>query len=954
MKISKTLYSFLFLASLLHQTSLVAQSDALFEKINDINIEHGTQQAISIVFHFLDTNTTNIELNKIRAYNAIGRFYEPANLNKVDSSLHYLKLSLGIAEQYQDENAIANNAQDLGILYFRIQNYDKAIPFLKQSIKIYTDNQIDKYAARSISVLSNAYIRKRNYHKALIYQQQSLTLLERNFPKGHSYIADAKHSLAAIQAKLLNYREAINYMQAAYQSYLKEDIDNYSSKIALELGFFYQQFNMPDSALYYAKLVLEQSQKTDYDNLAWIYSIMHEVYYERKEFNPALKYSQLTLDNYLLAFGERDPESAYAYFYIAQSYQLQEKWDSALTCIQKALISNHKTFSDPSLSQNPTLLDVLSVEYQLLFLEKKGEYLHQLYKASKTQEVLKESQHVFETAVEMLDSLRQDYQSPQNLLIQNSINSPVYDKAVSQLFDSYHLNPTPKHIKQSFRYIEQNRALVLNRILLEQQQLSSNEDSSILIQNYQQQKNTIEELEIQINSLKIASDTDTEKISQLQTQLVQAQQQQDQTIEVLKNTQPAYYQQYFQTPTVELAQIQEQLKAQEALIAYSVQEKEVSILKIQKGTVDFYQTTSTDSLSKLVVLFRDAILKKDDAQYLQLGYQLYQQLIEPLQLNKECSQLYILPDKSLNYLPFDALLTQKQTLKQGEFPNYAALPYLLKQVKISYTFSATTWFQQCQLAPSTNTKLVAFAPSFGDAPLALQRSPTSQVNYSLGNLKGSKQEVERIKDFFPSTLKIGEEATKTAFLAHISKAKIIHLATHGLLNEDNGSYSSIAFAPNNTEDNLLYAFELYGLDMNADLVVLSACNTALGKWKAGEGVMSLARGFTSTGCKSILMSLWAVADQSAPTIIPDFYQHLANGEDKSSALQKAKLNYLKEADANGAHPYYWASLTLTGDIVPLSTAAANPFSRNLNFLLLGGLAILLSIILVIKKRAKVA
>ncbi|MCP4442714.1 MAG: CHAT domain-containing protein [Aureispira sp.] len=321
-----------------------------------------------------------------------------------------------------------------------------------------------------------------------------------------------------------------------------------------------------------------------------------------------------------------------------------------------------------------------------------------------------------------------------------------------------------------------------------------------------------------------------------------------------------------------------------------MQEKEVSILKIKKDAIDFYQTATTDSLSQLVFQFRNAILNKEDKQYLHLGYQLYLHLIEPLQLDEDITQLYILPDNFLNYLPFDALLTQKQSLEEGKFPNYVELPYLIRKVKISYTFSATTWLQQCQLSESINSQLIAFAPSFGNAPLALQRSPTSHIDYNLGNLKGSKQEVDRIKDLFPSTLKIGEEATKTTFLEHLSKAKIVHLATHGLLNEENGAYSSIAFAPDSTNNNMLYAFELYGLEMNADLVVLSACNTALGKWEAGEGVMSLARGFTSTGSKSILMSLWAVADQSAPTIIPDFYQYLAKGEDKSTALQKAKLN----------------------------------------------------------------
>lgn len=950
MKISKFLFSFLFGICLFLQSNLIAQNNVLFEKATELVAQTQYAEAIQIVKQFLDTNTIEPIQNRIDAYNLLGGFYSPTKFNKTDSSFHYFKKSLALAKQHTNNEAIAKNAQDLGILYFRLQEYNKAIPLLKHSIQIYTDFQDHKNAARGISLLSYVYLKKRNYHKALLYQQQSVKTLEKYLPKDHYFITDAKHNLGAIHSKLQNHREAIDYILATYKIYKKSADKERIARIALDLGFLYQTFNKHDSALYYAQVILDQCSPEDHYNLTWVYSIKHEVAAKEKDFDHALKYGNIALTHALEEFGSRSPEVAYSYFYISNVYKEQKQWNIALKYIQKALIANHQTFADSSLAKNPLLTGAFSTEYQLLFLEYKAECLHLLYKKDQNKDALKESEHVFMTAIAMIDSLRQEYQVPQNLLIHNSINSAIYGKAISHLFDNYQLTLAQENLAQAYTYIEQNRAFVLNRILLKQEQLSSNQDSSILIGNYHLQKNTIEELEEQINALVIASTTDSTQLDKLQSKLVRIQQKQEQTTKELQKNQPAYYKQLFHTQPVQLKEIQKQLKPHEALIAYSVQEKEISILKIKKETIGFYQTTSTDSLSQLVVQFRDAILKKDDQEYLQLGYLLYQHLIEPLELEQETTQLYILPDNFLNYLPFDALLTQKQVVEQGKFPNYVELPYLLKKVKISYTFSATTWFQQCQLAASPNNQLVAFAPSFDNAPLALQRSPTSQLDYKLGNLKGSKQEVEDIKDLFPSTLKIGKEATKTAFLEHISKAKIIHLATHGLLNEENGAYSSIAFAPDSSNNNLLYAFELYGLEMNADLVVLSACNTALGKWKAGEGVMSLARGFTSTGCKSIVMSLWAVADQSAPTILPDFYRYLAKGEDKSTALQQAKLNYLKSADANGAHPYYWASLTLTGDISPLATTSNNNFSDKLKLLILGGIVILLLLIVVLKKR----
>jgi CHAT domain-containing protein len=115
------------------------------------------------------------------------------------------------------------------------------------------------------------------------------------------------------------------------------------------------------------------------------------------------------------------------------------------------------------------------------------------------------------------------------------------------------------------------------------------------------------------------------------------------------------------------------------------------------------------------------------------------------------------------------------------------------------------------------------------------------------------------------------------------------------------------------EDGLLYTNEVYGLQLKARMVVLSSCNTGNGMLSSGEGILSLARGFLYSGCKSVVMSMWAIDDKSGTDIVNMFYDNLLKGESKGKALKSARRNYLKTASQLRSHPYYWSSLVIYGE-----------------------------------------
>ncbi|WAC03454.1 CHAT domain-containing protein [Lacinutrix neustonica] len=125
-----------------------------------------------------------------------------------------------------------------------------------------------------------------------------------------------------------------------------------------------------------------------------------------------------------------------------------------------------------------------------------------------------------------------------------------------------------------------------------------------------------------------------------------------------------------------------------------------------------------------------------------------------------------------------------------------------------------------------------------------------------------------------------------------------------------------AFAPNGRSANKLHVRDLYNLQLNADLVTLSACESGIGKLNRGEGLMSLARGFYFSGANSIVSTLWKINDASSTQLMGDFYQHLSNRKTKNNALKNAQLDFININKENGfSHPYYWSAFVVSRKLV---------------------------------------
>jgi CHAT domain-containing protein len=308
-----------------------------------------------------------------------------------------------------------------------------------------------------------------------------------------------------------------------------------------------------------------------------------------------------------------------------------------------------------------------------------------------------------------------------------------------------------------------------------------------------------------------------------------------------------------------------------------------------------------------------SILKsKAKGNFAQSAHLLYKKLLSPILDHNSVKSIVLIPDGMLSYIPFDILL--KDTNDSSSFKNSN---YLINDYLISYQYAFS--LIKTKQSPNVNSKsqVLALSPDFdkirNQKNDTLDQQTRQGLTY-LTNLPFAKIELNNISKLFKGHFLTGLDATEGNFKEKAPLADIIHLATHSLINENNPLTSKLFLNNDQTEDGLLHTFELFNLVLKADLVTLSACNTGYGELQRGEGVISLARGFMYANVQNILMSLWAVPDQSTEKLISSFYQNIHNGLDYNESLRNSKLEYLKNSDENTAHPYYWAGFVYLGDV----------------------------------------
>jgi len=362
------------------------------------------------------------------------------------------------------------------------------------------------------------------------------------------------------------------------------------------------------------------------------------------------------------------------------------------------------------------------------------------------------------------------------------------------------------------------------------------------------------------------------------------------------------------------------------LIEYSLGEDKSFIFFVSKNSFEIFELPSHSKIKDSIKAYLKVLTNPSQENYIvqKASRRLYLELFAPLDeiMPEDVTNLIIIPDGILYYLPFETLLSSPQDRLNGE-------NYLISRFAISYMPSASS------LLFLDNKKINKPYPKelliFGNPDYSIQSSSmmkdqknSMEMLYEIYENQGyqflplpySRKEIKKISGYFPkkkTDIFLSKEASENT-IKHLSLGdyRVIHFACHSFLDETFPMRSALVLSldENFKEDGFLKVREIYNFDLNSELVVLSACRTGQGKMEGSDGVLGLPRIFFYAGAKSVVSTLWGINDRSTVDFMNYFYRGLAEGKSKAQAMRMAKIRMMK---SKYSHPYYWGAFILNGD-----------------------------------------
>lgn len=530
--------------------------------------------------------------------------------------------------------------------------------------------------------------------------------------------------------------------------------------------------------------------------------------------------------------------------------------------------------------------------------------------------------------------------SDHNRLLHELENYPLTEKAILLNHRLYHLTGNNQYLLNSLKWSEISKIVLLTQEL-ESGQGSKDSEYNIHFNKIREHETRIKKDELKLKEMEMG---DIQEHLIPKNKLLNGIINSAAELEILKNKYSKVLEPLISSRLNKhypLAEIQNKLGEKESiLIDYFYGNEVIVIHMVSSDTVIVRVIDNTksfqSSISKFIEILKFPNSPRDSLD--DLARLLAEQLLSPINTKMDIENSVIIPDGILNFIPFEVL-----------FSTFHTYPVM------RYDYSGNLFLTD--KTENNQNRYVGFAPTYTGTEAIKQSRGDSILLYGMyeynraemGPLKFNVPEVTESAQILHGKRFTGKNLSQKVFIENSKNAGIIHLALHALADDQNPDYSQFLFKSATDEDtnDPLYAFELNGYQLNANLAILSACNTGAGKYQQGNGVLSLARAFKKAGCQNIIMSLWPVNDASTKEIVIGFIKHLKAGYGKADALAKSKQDFLQSATTEFKHPYYWAGLVLIGDNEKMNFSRWNKWI--VIFTSITGALLLISIIKLSKK-----
>ncbi len=817
--------------------------------------------------------------------------------------------SLEIKKRILGENHVetGNTYANIGSLYNKKQDHEKALFYLKKSLLSLTDT-INNQMLKKASVLNNiglVYYDSGDLEKSEMFFRDALEIRSNYLNHLHISIAKLYNNLGNILLQKQDTRGAMKYYHKALNIYLSNG-------------------------------------KKQTEDIALIYNNIAGIYSSISSWEEALVFLNKSLKIRLKIYGLHHNKVAQSYRNIGDIYYQNENYETALEYYIMAAHSNIFSTSDTiNLINVSGFGGIISRTNMIDILFNIGTTYYALYNfVNQDTTYLEKSLHFFSQSVQLIETTMSEY-----FFESSKYNySEKLKLILSDALDvAYELNEKTK----IYEFIEKSKGQVLANLINE---VSAKQESQIPDSILNKEASLKRELNYHRNELlKFKSHysiKDSLILKNLETKNINLNLEYDSLLNYIEANFPLYKKYKNNFLIQPYKDIQEHLHIGDAMIQYFIGNKKLYILLLSKEEIFISANPiSNDFFEEEVYKFLLNIKLSDYHLFANTSQKLFQILISPIYpYLKNKKKLIIIPDDYLYLVPFEALIgkTENETT-----PMLNKLPYLIKNFEISYHFSSSIWSLN-HMKPNNSVytyDFVGFAPvSYKHTNSQNQRSSsiskssnTDLVSFEkrdnyFKDLPNTEKEIREIKKLFELNGKRAQnylfsDATEENFKSNIDKSECIHIATHGFSDKINPELSGLVFSEtsiddknnrfiegdyfNSDNDGILYLNETFNLETAADLVVLGACETGVGKIIKGEGVLALTRGFVYSGTLNIVYTLWKIPDKLTKDFMIQFYTEILKGNSYSKALQIAKLKFIQHNSTT--LPIFWSGFLLIGN-----------------------------------------
>lgn len=803
------------------------------------------------------------------------------------------QLAVRLMEQGGNKSEVANGLVNLALAYKAQGLYDLTREALQKCITLAQEVKRTKLLALAYNNLCDLNVFQGRYAEALANQQRSMVLQEQQKQTGKP-------------EEMADLEEAISY-----------NLHN--------IGLIYRQQGRNDLALaHYRKSLQIREEIADKQGIASSTNNIGVVYKSEGQYQEAINWFQRCLKvaeeiqfrdaiaSALNNIGDCQRELgdlAAAAENIKMGLQIRETTNAragisrSLRNLGLVYFAQRNYQEALAVSQRAAqLAQAINAPDELYFAQEN------IGKALRAMGKIEEARQAFAEEIKTIEQLRQQS-------IGGNQQQSFLENKVAAYFELADILIAERQSEAALRYAEQSKARVLLDLLLSGR---GSLDRVLSLSEKQEQAQAQEQLALLNSQLTRESQkakADAGKITGIRAQLQQARLSYEALQARLYVAHPELKVKRGDIAPIEVAQTTSLLTPQTALLEFSVGDTKAHlfVITLREGKAAL-QTIDLPSKAKDLRAKTEQLrkyLSEKDLRYQQPARELYDLLLKPAEAQLQGkTRLIIVPDGPLWEVPWQALMPapNRFLVEEKTISTAPSLTFLREMTRAREQRKTTG------KATGANTILVVGNPALGNAEMLAQRAEL--MGDQLIPLPFAEQQAVQLGQLYKANAKVllGASASESAVKTELVKHRILHLATHGVLDDRNPMYSHLVLAQTNVsakEDGLLEARELLEMDLQADLAVLSACETGRGKIGAGEGMIGLTWALFVAGVPSTVVSHWKVADKSTAELMLAFHQQLQAKQPKAEALRRAALQMLKQPHYR--HPFHWAGFTLVGD-----------------------------------------